>query len=479
MRLAATLGSRFVLLMGGRVLLLLLALVATALLTRLLGPSGFGHYRAAVAYLALVISLADLGLASLFVREISRQGADQARVIANALGLRLVIAGSAMLLAVALAFALPFDHADRLGILAGAFGFLAYSVHLLLFGLFQQKLRQGGVVLAEVSGGVLLLALIGLFAWLGAAPWAFASALGLSYVFTLGVTLIAARRLVRFGIRLERDVCWRLAKAGAPLAVATSITVLYFRADTILLAILDTPAEVGLYGVPIKVVDSFMGITMLLVGLFAPLLANTARIDEGAFREHLENGLTTLAVGTTGVGVGIVALAPEIVTLLAGAEFAAAAPILQVLAGVLVLHGTALILRETATALAIQQRLLPSYVAGLIVAMAAYLVLIPPLGGVGAALALLIAETVVVVSIAVVVVRATGTGRALRAPVIALAAGLAAAAAVVWAEQQGWGFVLRAALGGGVYLCLLLGTGAVSLPVLWRLGRDMLGRKAG
>jgi O-antigen/teichoic acid export membrane protein len=324
-----------------------------------------------------------------------------------------------------------------------------------------------------------LLALIGLFAWLGAAPWAFALALGLSYVFTLAVTLVAARRLVGFGIRLERDVCWRLAKAGAPLAVATSITVLYFRADTILLAILDTPAEVGLYGVPIKVVDSFMGITMLLVGLFAPLLANTARVDEGAFREHLQNALATLAIGTTGVGVGIVALAPEIVTLLAGAEFAAAAPILQVLAGVLVLHGTALVLRETATALAIQQRLLPSYIAGLVVAMVAYLTLIPLLGGVGAALALLIAETVVVVSIAAIVVSATGTGRALRAPVIAFAAGLAAAFAVVWAEQQGWGFVLRAALGGGIYVCLLLGTGALSLPVLVRLGRDMLARKAG
>lgn len=204
--------------MGGRVVLLLLALVTTALLTRLLGPSGFGHYRAAVAYLALVISLADLGLASLFVREISRQGADQARVIASALGLRLVIAGSAVLLA-----------------------------------------------------------------------------------------------------------------------------------------------------------------------------------------------------------------------------------------AVLVLHGTSLILRETATALAIQQRLLPGYIAGLIVAMAAYLVLIPRLGGVGAAPALLIAETVVVISIA----------------------------AAIWAEQQGWGFVLRGALGGGVHLCLLLGTGAVSLPVLLRLGRDMLARKAG
>lgn len=479
MSFAATLGSRFALMVGGRVLLLVIALLTTALLTRFLGPTGFGHYRTAVAYLAIAISLADLGLASLFVREISRPGANQARLIANALGLRLAIAGLAMLIAVIVAFILPLDGQDRLGILGGSLGFLAYSLHLLLFGLFQQKLRQGGVVLAEVLGGIVLVLLILLFAWLGAAPWWFAAAMGLSYVFTLLVTVIAAQRLVRFGLRLEPEVWWRLVREGAPLAVATSVTVLYFRADTVLLAIFQPPAEVGLYGVPIKVIDAFMGITMLFVGLFAPLLASTARVDEQGFRQHLRNGLMTLAIGTVGIGVGIIATAPEMVRLLAGPDFPASVPILRILAGVLVLHGTALILRESATALAIQHRLLPGYCLGLVVAFTGYLLLIPSLAGIGAALALLAAESVVVIFIAVVVVRATAAADILRVPLLTLAAGLAAACAALWLDAGGFGFVVRAGGAGGLYLILLLGSGALSLPTLLTLGREMLARKAG
>ncbi len=130
--------------------------MATALHTRFLGPEGFGHFRTAVAYLALVISLADLGLGS-FSSARYREGCRPARLIAHALGRRLAIAGTAMAIALALAFALPLDEQDRLGILGGAFGFLANSLHLLLFGLFQQKLRQEGVVLAESRAGLLLL----------------------------------------------------------------------------------------------------------------------------------------------------------------------------------------------------------------------------------------------------------------------------------------------------------------------------------
>ncbi|MEZ5865814.1 MAG: oligosaccharide flippase family protein [Geminicoccaceae bacterium] len=312
MSLAATLGSRFALLLGGRVALLVLALLTTAMLTRILEPTGFGHYRTAVAYLALVISLADLGLASLFVREISRPDADQPRLIASFLGLRLAVAEAGRWPAgTGLAFLLPLEPQDRLGIVGGSFGFLAYSLHLLLFGLFQQKLRQRGVVLAEVTGGLVLVGLIILFAWAGAARFWFVVAMGLSICRDprSDPRRGAASRALR-----PADGAGALARsrpAGRPLAVTTAICVLYFRADTVLLAFFRPAAEVGLYGVPVKVLDSCMGISLLLVGLFSPLMAHSARVDEVTFRNHLGNGLLTLAVGTALVGVGLVALAPD------------------------------------------------------------------------------------------------------------------------------------------------------------------------
>jgi O-antigen/teichoic acid export membrane protein len=477
MSLARKLGSRFALLAGGRVAVLVLGLLATALLTRFLGPEGFGHFRTAVAFLGIAIALADLGLASLFVREISLPDADQRRLIGNALGLRLVLAGIAIAIAIGVAFVLPLHAQDRLGIVGGAFGFLAYSVHLLLFGLYQQKLRQEGVVLAEVTGGIVLALLILLFAWAGADPWWFATAMGLSYVFTLILTMIAAQRLVRFGLRLEPEVWWHLIKNGAPLAVVWTLSALYTRADTVLLAILHTPTEVGLYGVPVKIYDSLIGISLLFVGMFAPLLANTARRDATAFQAHLQNALATLAIGTIGIALGIMATAPELVRILAGPEFLDGVPVLRLMAGLLVVRGTTLMLRETVIALDIQQRLLPAYAATFVVAFAGYFILIPRLGGIGAVLAFLLAEAVLLTYIATIVIRTAATVAVLRVPLTVLACGLVTGSFVLWLDEGGYNFFLRAALTGGGYLGLLFATRALTVNTLLTFRREMLARK--
>ncbi len=462
MSLAATLGSRFVLLVAGRAVMLGLGLVTTAILTRELGPTGFGHYRAAVAYLGLVVMLADLGLASIFVREISGPGADQLRITGNALSLRLVVAGGAMLIALALSRLLAFDDAIRLGILGGALGFVAYSVHLLLFGLFQQQLRQQGVVLAEVSGGLVLLALILLFARLGAEPVWFVLSLGLSYGFTLALSVGFARRLLRFRLRFELAQWRRLASFCLPLAASNTIAILYFHADIVLLALLQGPEAVGLYGVPVKVLDSALGMAILFVGLFAPLLARTARSDPAQFAGLVGDSLGVLCIGAIGGALALNALAPEIVELLAGPAFADATIILRLLTIVFVLHAAVALLREAATALQIQHRLLPGYLAGLVVAGTAYWLLIPRYAGAGAASALIAAELLVLACVARVVLQATMQPlQRLRVPLAAAACGAGAGLVLYAVEQAGWGPVGRLGAATATYAALLLASRSV------------------
>lgn len=464
MNLAATLSSRFVLLVGGRAVMLGLALVTTAILTRELGPAGFGHYRAAVAYLGLVVMLADLGLGSIFVREISRPGADQARIIGNALSLRLTVASGAMVIGLALSSLLTFDTATRLGILGGALGFLAYSIHLLLFGLFQQQLRQQGVVLAEVSGGLVLLALIVLFAWLGAEPVWFVASLGTSYGLTLILSIFFARRLVPFRLRSEFAQWRQLAEFCLPLAVSNTVVILYFRADTVLLALLHSPEAVGLYGVPIKVFDAVLGIAILFVGLFAPLLARTARSNPPQFAGLVGESLGILCIGTIGGAVALNAIAPEIVRLLGGAAFAEGAMILRLLTILLIVHGAVLLLREAAIALQIQHRLLPGYLVALVVAAIGYFLLIPRYAGAGAASALIAAELLVLAWIARVVREATKEPLRLRVPLTAAICGAGAILVLYTVEQAGSGPAGRLGFAAATYLVLLFGTGSLRRP---------------
>jgi O-antigen/teichoic acid export membrane protein len=465
MEILAKLGSRLVLMVSGRGVLLLLSLVVTAILTRLLGPAGFGQYRASVAYLGLIVVLADLGLTSIFTREISRQDADQAKIVSNALALRLAIAIIIFLSAIGLAFVMPFDASERLGVLGGAAGFVAYSIHLMLFGLFQQRLRQQGAILAEVVGGIALLGMIIVFSRLGARPETFVAVLGTSYVLTLVISLWFARRMVPFRISFDWPQWRDLIRFSLPLAGASTLLVIYIRADSVLLALLQTPEAVGLYGVPVKIFDSLMGIALLVVGLIAPLLARSAHTDLDEFRRVLGGGLGAAMVGSIGIALGLVVLSEEIVTVLAGAAFVESATILQVLALLFVLHTASLLLREAAVALDVQRRLVFVYFVGMLVAFAAYFTLIPRLAGLGAALALVLAESLVLIGAFRIVARETLLRANLKMCLGAILSGCVAGLAAFGVRNLEWSWWLSLLAALSAYTIMLL----VSRTIRWAM----------
>jgi PST family polysaccharide transporter len=456
-------------LMTGRTVQLGLALIATALLTRILGPAGFGQYRSAVAYLGLVVVLADLGLASIFVRSISRPGADQKRLVANALALRLVVALATMALAVGIAFFLPLEESVQLAVAGGAAGFVAYSLHLLLFGLFQQRLRQQSVMMAEISGGLVLLACIGVLWRMGADPIWFVVALGLSYIATLSISLLAARHLVELGLSVDWQIWRDYIKAALPLAGAATFSIVYVRADIVFLAILQPAEVVGLYGVPIKIFDALMGLALLYAGLFAPLFGRTAASDLEAFGQYLETSLLALIIGAVGVALALNVLAEQLVVLLGGAQFAGAAGILKVLGVMFVLHATTILFRECVTALGLQTRLVRGYALGLVVAFVAYMNLIPALGGAGAAISLVLAEVVVVLYVFFVIKGVTGHRVRFLKPLLAVICGLVCAGASEALLLRGmhWGVVLPVVL--ALFGVLLLVTKCLDLGELQKL----------
>lgn len=354
---------------------------------------------------------------------------------------------------------------------------MAYSLHLMLFGLIQQKLQQQGVVVAEFTGGLLLLATVFALGQLGAAPFWFVVALASGYIVTLAVTLVAARRLAPISLRLEPEIWRHLLVAALPAAATGIISVLYFRADVVILTFLEPPASVGLYGVASKVLDALIGFTLLLSGLFAPLFGRTARLVPGEFARHFEHALTTLALGAVGVAVVLFGLAGEIAVFLGGEAFRPAGASLALLGVVFVLHSSLIIAREAAIALHVQIKLLPGYLVGLVVALTAYFTLIPRLGAPGAALALIITELVILPIALRAVTRAAGHAISLDLPLRAVAAGITAAGLVFVLERAEFGWPVRVIAGGASYLALLLLTRALNLPMAMAIGRDILAKK--
>jgi O-antigen/teichoic acid export membrane protein len=477
MSLGAILGSRFALMVTGRVALLALSFVVLGLLTRTLGPEDFGHYRTAVAYLTLLCFIADFGLRSIFVREISREDADQVRITGNAITLRLAVTLVAIGAGVALATMLGFDGPAFFGILAGAAGYVAYSLHLMLFGLFQQKLRQQGVVISEIVGGVALVAMVVMLIRAGAGPVWFVAALSASYGFTLMLTLFFAHRLIPLRPALDLASWRKMFWFALPLAAVESMAEIYFRADSVLIALLHSPEMVGLYGVPAKVMDGTLGVTSLLVGLFAPLFARSAITHPAEFSRYLEQALNVLVMGSIAAALVLFILADEIVVLIAGAAFADSADILPVLSLVIVSHSANYLMREAAVALNIQQRLIPVYFAGTVTAFVCYIPLIARYGGVGAAASILIAELLMFTLLYRMLCGTRAHSVSLRVPVLACLCGAMSVGTTASMGLWDGPWWIRCGAVLGLYAALLVATRALSLKELGVFCRDMLSQR--
>ena len=472
------LGTRLLWLVGGRLGMLVFALLSTGLMTRDLGLHGFGDYRAAIGYLGMIVLLADLGLASIFVREISVPHADRDRVIGNAISVRLALACSAVAAAVALVFVLPFTPEARIAAVWAAPGFLAYSLHLMLFGLFQQQMKQSEVVRAEIVGAIVLLGAIVAIRDRQAPAAAFAAALSLSYLVTLAIALFFARRHASLVPRFDRPEWSRLMRAALPLALGTTMTIATFQSPTVLIAVLGAPEDVGNYGVPLKIFDSLMGIALLAIGLAAPLLASAAASDGERFAGTLRQGLSVLLIGGTALALVLVASAEIVVTVVGGAEFSGSATTLRLFALLFVVHSCALFLREAATAMRLQDHIARCIAPSMLLAFAGFAVLIPRFEGNGAVLALIASEALLIVNFLRLLLANAVAPTPLASVGRLAAAGLIAGGVVAACQANGIEWWMTTLISLPVYALFMLAFGSFAIRDVKNLALELRAHRA-
>jgi PST family polysaccharide transporter len=378
---------------------LLASLLTTAMMTRELGPSGYGVYQAAIAYLGLAILLVDFGLPNIFIREISTPGADEQRLVGNAVALRLSVTSTALIIALFTVALLPYSSEEVRGVLYALPGFLAYSLHLMLYGLFQSHLKQTGAVIAELTGVLVLVTSVYVLCQLDATPAVFCAALGGSYIVVLTIALGFANRIVRVRLRFDLQVWRGYLQSALPLAGAMTMTVLAFKLPTVLLAVLSSEDEVGKFGTSQVVLNSLMGVSLLFIGLVAPSLARAAARNRAELSSVLQGAVTALLLGGIGVALVLVSLADPIIALLAGEAFGEASTTLRLFMPLFVIHSLSLLLREAVTAMHEQHRVAPSVAVGLVAALIGFVVLIPRLQGEGAVVSLLVGEVLVAIGL--------------------------------------------------------------------------------
>ena len=308
-----------------------LSLLSIRLITGYLGQDGFGKYAVILAFFAFFSALADLGLGSVTAREISREGADEGKILGNVIALRVVSSGLLVLLSPIVIVFFNYARDVKIGIMIAAVAILFSTLSLTLNGIFQKHLAMDKVAMIEFLGKLLQ---VGMVVIIVREEWGFlavASTLLLSLSFNALMAFYLSRRYTTFHLQFDFSY-WKLfLRESWPMGMTAIITFAYFKMDTILLSLLQTNAHVGIYNVAYKIMENLIFFPAMLAGLILPLLSRYIFTDRAQFEEIANKTFKVFLIIITPLAVGTWFLAPDIVRIVSGADFQQSAPVLRIL----------------------------------------------------------------------------------------------------------------------------------------------------
>ena len=322
---------------GAKGLHLVLNVVSTLAIIRYLSPSSYGDYVLVLTASMLVGLVADFGLVKLATREISQDPDSESEVLGTILLARLCLAVLCIGLLQLVLLAMQVPAELHLAALVSSMLYLGDAV-LVVVVAFYVRIKQQyeaiirvGMEAFETTFVIVLVIHKASLPVLFVAP-ATATLLGAA------VAVVVVHR--RFGVRLRLALSRmpHLLKEALPLGPALLISVCYLKLDALMLAVLRSPREVGLYGSAYQPIEyAFLAAAVVVNVAFPLVAASYAAGERERFLSLYRRGAEALVAVMVLAPILLSLIAVPLVTHVYGPAYRDAARPLQLLAVALVL----------------------------------------------------------------------------------------------------------------------------------------------
>lgn len=389
----------------GKVITTLISLILIAALTRYLGVSGFGQYTTIFAYISFFGVLADFGFFWILVREISQPDSDINRATSNILTLRTIVGFVVFALGALIALFIPQYHDFRYGIAIIALASLFLTLNSTYIGIFQNKHRMDKAVITDIIGRALILGLTLILIKqnynLNMILWA--------YAFGNMINFFASSYLGRIYVQFRPTidiVYWRkLFVQAVPMATVLILGLLYFKIDSVMLSLMKTSEDVGIYGPSYKVLEILLTFPSLFMGNVFPVMTRYIYKKDERLPGVIQKSFDFIFMLSIPVIIGVILTAPKIISLIAGDQFLSASTIppiwgipatatlvLQILIFAVGFSFISSIFGFLIIAAGKQSKMIKPYLLFVVVNVGLNLILIPKISYIGAALVTVITE---------------------------------------------------------------------------------------
>jgi O-antigen/teichoic acid export membrane protein len=308
----------------------LLALGSGALLYRHLGPVRTGEYTTAFQLVALVAAISDLGLTAIGMRELSvRRGEDRLNTARAILGLRMVVTSVGVLGVFVFAF-IAYGETLALGVLLTGAALMFQVWQGTLAIPLMTELRFGWASILEMLRQAIASVLIVLLVIAGAGLLPFLATPLPAAATVLVVMVVRFRRKLPMGIRFDVGMWRSLVAPVVAYAIAVAASALYFRLALVLLSLISTGHQLGLFSVSFNIVAALFSIPGLLVTAAFPIFSRAAKDDHGRLAYAMERVFEVSLLAGVWMSLAIALGAVFAVEVLGGPKFQGAGPVLAI-----------------------------------------------------------------------------------------------------------------------------------------------------
>lgn len=258
---------------GGKIISVLLSFLTVALLTRYLGTAGYGNFTLVFVYMSFFGVFADFGLQLTIVRELAQKNIDTDKIYGTYFWLKFLLVFVSTILALIVLLFFPYSQTLKIGIIVGALavgigGLSGYGT-----AIFQSNIRLDLVTLIDVITKLVTVGLIAAFVFLKLSFYHIVATVLFGNIVGFLVTIVILKKFIRFNFYYDHLLAKKIIQWSFPIGLTSFFSLAYFKLDTIMLSVMRSSAEVGIYSLAYKILENILVLWGFYMASVYPVLS--------------------------------------------------------------------------------------------------------------------------------------------------------------------------------------------------------------
>lgn len=315
-----------------RVLGMLASVVSVSMTARYLGPGSYGQLMVAVAFIGMWTSMTDLGINTVIVRRVTSGRGSLERLVRVNSGLSLVYCIPLAVMAAVSGWLIYRDADVRVMLVVLSGQLMMLTMRTRFEPVFLSTVRFSAVAVSDVVGRLGTLAMV---------SWLVASQAGIIWFAVVQLIPPVVQLLIQ-GVAAARHISLRpvfstresldLLRESLPLMGVAVVGIMYWRADGVILSLLSSHAEVGVYGLAYTVAFNTEALSIFFQKATLSTATGLYARDVRAYVAFLRRSVELMSFLAFPVAVVGALLAGPLIKLFSDEEFVSrGAPILALL----------------------------------------------------------------------------------------------------------------------------------------------------